>query len=64
MVHTLVIIELIPFSFSILHEGAKDLKLSAFRETGNVELLKVGETSNMAIPSQSPGRRSGGRCRD
>ncbi len=28
-------------------------KLSALRETGDVELLKVGETSQVAIPSQA-----------
>jgi len=30
-----------------------DENLSARRETGDVELLKVGETSQMAIPSQA-----------
>jgi hypothetical protein len=33
---------------------ATDLaNLSALRETGDVELLKFGETFNMAIPSQA-----------
>ena len=42
---------------------ATDLnELSALRETADAELLKFGETCEMAIPSQAPVRR--GRCRD
>ncbi len=33
--------------------------LSAFRETGNVELLKVGEPCKMAIPSQASHKEEG-----
>lgn len=42
---------------------ATDLnQLSALEETSDVELLKFGETCQMAIPSQASIRRR--RCRD
>lgn len=55
----------------LLHAGvaesadASDLSenLSARRETGDAELLKVGEPCNVAIPSQARLERPG-RCRD
>ena len=37
--------------------------LSARREIGDVELLKFGETCEMAIPSQARSNAPG-RCRD
>ena len=40
-----------------------DANLSARRETGDAELLKVGEPCNMAIPSQAR-LKWPGRCRD